>query len=209
MNILAIGAHPDDIEIGCGGSLIKYAEAGHNIYLLIMTSGEMGGDADVRKTEQLESAKIIGAKDVVFKDYPDTNLPLNKILISNIETIVKKTKPETIFVNYTHDTHQDHRTLAKGTISATRYVKNVLFYEVPTTHDFNPSVFVNITNIIERKIACLEAHKSQVTKTNIEGLSIVDIAKASAVFRGIQGRVKYAEAFIPLRQFLEILFLEI
>ena len=204
MNILAIGAHPDDIEIGCGGSLIKYSRAGHNVYLLIMTAGEMGGDADIRKSEQLESAKVIEAKDVIFKDYPDTNLPLNKILISNIEAVVKKTKPELIFVNYTHDTHQDHRTLAKGTISATRYIKNVLFYEVPTTHDFNPSVYVDITDVIEQKVGCLEAHASQVMKTNIEGLSIVEIAKSSATFRGIQGRVKFAEGFVPLRQFLSI-----
>ncbi len=204
MNILAIGAHPDDIEIGCGGSLIKYSRAGHNVYLLIMTAGEMGGDADIRKNEQLESAKVIEAKDVIFKDYPDTNLPLNKILISNIEAVVKKTKPELIFVNYTHDTHQDHRTLAKGTISATRYIKNVLFYEVPTTHDFNPSVYVDITDVIEQKVGCLEAHASQVMKTNIEGLSIVEIAKSSATFRGIQGRVKFAEGFVPLRQFLSI-----
>lgn len=204
MNILAIGAHPDDIEIGCGGSLIKYSRAGHNVYLLIMTAGEMGGDADIRKSEQLESAKVIAAKDVIFKDYPDTNLPLNKILISNIEAVVKKTKPDFIFVNYTHDTHQDHRTLAKGTISATRYIKNVLFYEVPTTHDFNPSVFVDITDVIEHKVGCLEAHASQVMKTNIEGLSIVEIAKSSATFRGIQGRVKFAEGFVPLRQFLSI-----
>ncbi len=204
MNILAIGAHPDDIEIGCGGSLIKYSRAGHNVYLLIMTAGEMGGDADIRKSEQLESAKVIAAKDVIFKDYPDTNLPLNKILISNIEAVVKKTKPDFIFVNYTHDTHQDHRTLAKGTISATRYIKNVLFYEVPTTHDFNPSVYVDITGVIEQKVGCLEAHASQVMKTNIEGLSIVEIAKSSATFRGIQGRVKFAEGFVPLRQFLSI-----
>ena len=204
MNILAIGAHPDDIEIGCGGSLIKYNRAGHNVFLLIMTAGEMGGDADIRKNEQLESAKVIEAKDVIFKDYPDTNLPLNKILISNIEAVVKKTKPELIFVNYTHDTHQDHRTLAKGTISATRYIKNVLFYEVPTTHDFNPSVYVDITDVIEQKVGCLEAHASQVMKTNIEGLSIVEIAKSSATFRGIQGRVKFAEGFVPLRQFLSI-----
>ena len=204
MNILAIGAHPDDIEIGCGGSLIKYSRAGHNVYLLIMTAGEMGGDADIRKSEQLESAKIITAKDVIFKDYPDTNLPLNKVLISNIEAVVKKIKPDFIFVNYTHDTHQDHRTLAKGTISATRYIKNVLFYEVPTTHDFNPSVYVDITDVIEQKVGCLEAHASQVMKTNIEGLSIVEIAKSSATFRGIQGRVKFAEGFVPLRQFLNI-----
>jgi LmbE family N-acetylglucosaminyl deacetylase len=205
MNVLAIGAHPDDIEIGCGGSLIKYSESGHNVYLLIMTAGEMGGDAAIRKNEQMNSAKIIVAKDVFFLDYPDTNLPLNKTLISHIEAVIGKIKPEFVFVNYMHDTHQDHRTLAKGAISATRYIKNVLFYEVPTTHDFNPNIFVDITHVIEKKITSLVAHASQVMKTNIEGLSIIDIARSSALFRGIQGRVKYAEGFVPLRQFLNII----
>jgi LmbE family N-acetylglucosaminyl deacetylase len=204
MNILAIGAHPDDIEIGCGGTLIKYSMAGHNVYMLIMTSGEKGGDANIRKAEQMRSAKIIGVKDVLFLDYPDTNLPVNKGIISKIEDEVKKIRPELILVNYTHDTHQDHRALAKGAISATRYIKNVLFYEVPTTHDFSPAVFVDITDVIEKKIECLEAHASQILRTNIEGLSIVDIARSSATFRGIQGRVKYAEGFVPLRHFLNI-----
>lgn len=204
MNILAIGAHPDDIEIGCGGTLIKYSAKGDNVYLLIMTGGEMGGSKKIRKTEQLKSAKIMGAKDILFLNYPDTSLPLNKILISDIEIAIKKIKPDMIFVNYTHDTHQDHRTLTKVTISAARYIKNLLFYEVPTTHDFSPSVFVDITGVIKKKIACLEAHASQIIKTNIEGLSIIDIANSSATFRGIQGRIKYAEGFIPLRLFFNI-----
>ena len=202
MNILAIGAHPDDIEIGCGGTLIKYAQEGHQVYLLIATQGELGGEGLVRTEELRRSAEIIGATDLFTFDYPDTQLPLDKELIARIEEVIKVVIPEIIFVHYFDDTHQDHRTLSQATTSATRYIKNVLFYEVPTTQNFAPTVFIDIDDALEEKIACLEAHFSQVTKTNIEGLTIVDIARAAAHFRGIQSRVKNAEGFVPLRVFL-------
>ncbi len=202
MNILAIGAHPDDIEIGCGGTLIKYAQEGHQVYLLIATQGELGGEGLVRTEELRRSAEIIGATDLFTFDYPDTQLPLDTKLIARIEEVIKVVIPEIIFVHYFDDTHQDHRTLSQATTSATRYIKNVLFYEVPTTQNFAPTVFIDIDNALEEKIACLEAHFSQVTKTNIEGLTIVDIARAAAHFRGIQSRVKNAEGFVPLRLFL-------
>lgn len=202
MNILAIGAHPDDIEIGCGGTLIKYAQEGHQVYLLIATQGELGGEGLVRAEELRRSAEIIGATDLFTFDYPDTQLPLDTKLIARIEEVIKVVTPEIIFVHYFDDTHQDHRTLSQATTSATRYIKNVLFYEVPTTQNFAPTVFIDIDDALEEKIACLEAHFSQVTKTNIEGLTIVDIARAAAHFRGIQSRVKNAEGFVPLRVFL-------
>ena len=94
--------------------------------------------------------------------------------------------------------------LAESTITATRYTKNVLFYEGPTTQNFSPTVFVDIDTVLEEKIEALQAHTSQVKKTNIEDLSIADITRSSAHFRGIQGRVKNAEGFVPLRMFINI-----
>lgn len=205
MNILAIGAHPDDIEIGCGGTLINFCSKGHKIYLLLMTDGIVGGGtSDLRKSEQMESAKIMDVEDVFFGGFQDTILDVDKQTISFVEDILNKIKPDLIFVNYHDDTHQDHRNLTKGVLSATRYIKNVMFYEVPTTQNFSPTVFTDIESSLEQKIACLNAHKSQVTKTNIEGLSIIEIARSSSVFRGIQGRVRCAEGFVPLRFFLSI-----
>ena len=205
MNILAIGAHPDDIEFGCGGTLIKYGQKGHNLFLMVLTQGEMGsGEGGVRKIEQLASSKILGVKEVYFGKYKDTNLPLDKKVIDSIERVLNIVSPNFIFVNYFDDTHQDHRHLSQATISATRYIRNVLFYEVPTTQNFSPNVFVNIEDVLEKKMASLEAHNSQLLKTNIEGLSIVKVAKSSANFRGIQGRVKYAEGFISLRLFINV-----
>ena len=205
MKILAIGAHPDDIEIGCAGNLLKYVNSGHDLYLMVMTMGDKGGNSQIRKEEQVKSAEILKARDLIWGGYKDTELSPNmNELVSDIENLLNKIKPDFFFINYVDDSHQDHRSLCKAAISASRYIRNVLFYEVPTTQNFSPSVFVDIRDTIDGKINSLLAHESQVTKTNIEGLSIVDIARSTAVFRGIQGRVVLAEGFIPLRLFVNI-----
>jgi LmbE family N-acetylglucosaminyl deacetylase len=204
MRILAIGAHPDDVEIGCGGTLIKYAKQRHDVSLLVMTLGTGGGDGAIRQQEQEASARILQIPQLLWGDYPDTAIPLNRSLIQRLEVTIRQIAPDFIFVHHPDDTHQDHRHLATCTVTATRYSRNVLFYEGPTTQNFSPSVFVDIDTQLPGKIAALEAHASQVERTNIEGLSIVDIARASAHFRGIQGRVKNAEGFVPLRLFINI-----
>ena len=204
MNILAIGAHPDDIEIGCGGTLLKYKDKGFRVFLMVLTDGQFGASKEVRKQEQIRSSKILDANEVFWGGYSDTRFPLDRRSINTIEDVLRKVNPQFIFVNYYDDTHQDHRYLAEATISATRYIKNVLFYEVPTTQNFSPNVFVDINDVLEKKIALLKAHESQVMKTNIEDLSIAEIAKSSANFRGIQGRVKYAEGFRSLRLFINM-----
>lgn len=204
MNILALGAHPDDIEIGCGGTLLKYARAGHHVYLMILTDGARGGDADMRRNEQLSSSRILGVREIFWGGYDDTELPVARAAIQQIEDVVKKIDPAFIFVNYLDDTHQDHRHLAMCTVTATRYTRNVLFYETPTTQNFSPTVYVDIDGLLEDKVRSLEAHASQVRKTNVEGLSILEVAGASAHFRGLQGRVRSAEAFVPLRLFINV-----
>ena len=203
-NILAIGAHPDDIEFGCGGALIKYTRKGHRLFLLVMTGGGLGGSVSVRTQEQEASGKILGAEKIFWGGYEDTHLVMDVDLIGKIETVIAEVKPDFIFCNFPDDTHQDHRHLAQAIMSATRYIRNVLFFEGPTTQNFNPQVFVDISDTLDWKVEALQAHRSQVMKTNIEDLSIVEVARSSANFRGIQGRVKYAEAFHSLRLFINI-----
>ncbi|MGA1825846.1 MAG: PIG-L deacetylase family protein [bacterium] len=202
MNILAIGAHPDDIEYSCAGTLIKYSEGGHHVFMLIMTKGGAGGDPCKREKEQEASSAIIGVTDLFWGGYQDTTLHLSRELIISIENVVKKTNPDLVFVNYKHDTHQDHRNLADAVISATRQSRNLLFYESPTSNNFVPTVFVDITSVLQKKLSTLEAHRSQVVKTNIESTNILELATSTANFRGIQSRVKYAEGFMPNRLFI-------
>ncbi len=204
VNILAIGAHPDDIEFGCGGALIKYTQKGHRLFLLVMTGGGLGGSSNVRRQEQADSGNILGTEKIFWGDYEDSHLIVDAGLIGKIEAVIAEVKPDFIFCNFPDDTHQDHRHLAQAIMSATRYIRNVLFYEGPTTQNFNPQVFVDISDTLDKKVEALQAHHSQVMKTNIEDLSIVEVARSSANFRGIQGRVKYAEAFQPLRLFINI-----
>jgi LmbE family N-acetylglucosaminyl deacetylase len=205
MNILAIGPHPDDIEIGCSGTLIKYAQRGHRVFFLIITKGEKGGNPEARYEEQMKAAGIIGARDVFWGGLTDTELlDRGNEIIHLVELYIKRIQPDFIFVNFYDDTHQDHRTVNRSVLSAGRYVRNVMFYEVPTTNNFTPNIFVDIGSVFELKLEALKAHSSQVMKTNIPDLSIIDIARSSAHFRGVQGRIPLAEGFIPERLFINI-----
>jgi len=206
VKILALGAHPDDIEFGCGGSLMRYAQAGHEVYSYVATCGELGGTCDIRRKEQIVAAKFAGITKVFWGGYADCDVPLSRGLISNIEMVLREIGPDFIFVHYEEDTHQDHRNLAKATLSATRYVPNFLFYEGPTTLNFAPNIYIDIDSCLEDKFTLLKSHASQVAKVipGMSDVSIVEFARSTARFRGIQGRRTNAEAFRSLRLFLDI-----
>ncbi|MCG2725539.1 MAG: PIG-L family deacetylase [Elusimicrobia bacterium] len=204
MKILAIGAHPDDIEFGCGGVLYKLFKDNHKINLLVITKGNVGGNSDERWIEQKKSAAILKAS-LFYGNFEDTDVNMGRELIQVIEKTLNKVKPDIILANYLEDTHQDHRNLAKAVETAARYMKNILFYEVPTTLNFLPTVFFDIGRVMPKKEQLLKCHKSQVYKTRVKNLSIIESAKSAAIFRGYQNRVKYAEAFVPQRLSLELL----
>jgi LmbE family N-acetylglucosaminyl deacetylase len=199
INILAIGPHPDDVEFGCGGTLLRYGQAGNQLYQLILTDGCVGGDPATRKHEQEKAAAALGVKKIIWGGYHDTELHDDRILIKTIEDAVNTVSPDIVLVNHFDDSHQDHRAASRAAIAATRNVKEVLFYESPTCMNFIPDIFVDITDILSEKIKLLELHASQIERTNVQNLRITEIAKAYATFRGVQGRVHYAEGFRGLR----------
>jgi LmbE family N-acetylglucosaminyl deacetylase len=151
MNILGIGAHPDDLEFGCGGVFCKLSEKGHKISLLVLTGGGVGGKAGTRKVEQECSARLLKAR-LFWGGYRDTELTVGRELIQSLERQIELAKPDIIFVNYHDDTHQDHRNAAKAAVTAARYTKNLVFYEVPTTLNFAPTVFSDIGSVIGKKV---------------------------------------------------------
>lgn len=204
VDILAIGAHPDDIEYGCGGTLVKYVKAGHRVFLFIATHGTFGGVGSIRSEEMEASAKRMGASDLFWGGYTDTQIPMSQDLISEIEMIIRRVKPRFIFTHWRDDTHQDHRNLTACTLAATRYIPNFLFYESPSSQNFNPNVYVDISEVLDEKIELLKTHASQISKTNIEETTIIDIAASAATFRGIQARVKRAEGFVSQRLLINV-----
>lgn len=204
VDILAIGAHPDDIEYGCGGTLVKYVKAGHRVFLFIATHGTFGGVGSIRSEEMEASAKLMGASDLFWGGYTDTQIPMSQDLISEIEVIIGRVKPRFIFTHWRDDTHQDHRNLTACTLAATRYIPNFLFYESPSSQNFNPNVYVDISEVLDEKIELLKTHASQISKTNIEETTIIDIAASAATFRGIQARVKRAEGFVSQRLLINV-----
>jgi len=197
--ILALAPHPDDIEIGCGGTLAVHAGRGDEVHLFVATLGDVGGSGDVRRAEQERAAEILGIGNIHWGGFSDTCLPQQAMqLMESLEQVVQQVKPDTVYVNYRDDTHQDHRIMAQVANSVTRYVPNVLAYETPSSIGFEPTLFMDIDTVMEKKVDALKAHASQITKTHVK-LDIVEIATATAHFRGVQGKLSCAEGFMPVR----------
>jgi LmbE family N-acetylglucosaminyl deacetylase len=200
-SIIAIGAHPDDIEIGCGGTIKKFSDYGYDIIFLIATLGEK---CDLktrnssmikkkRRKESIESANIFGVIKVYYLDMLDTNIEHNGITVNAIEKYIKKFKPEYVFTHTIEDKHQDHKNLAFSTISACRRSKtNILHYESPSTaQSFLPTVFSDISDTLDYKIKAVKFFASQHDKYYVDPEAI----KGLAVYRGYISGSKYAEAF--------------
>ena len=197
--ILALAPHPDDIEIGCGGTMAVHAARGDEVHLFVATQGDVGGDGSVRRAEQEASAKILGISKIHWGVFSDTCLPQQAMaLMEMLEKVVQEVQPNTVYVNHRDDTHQDHRVLAQVTNSVTRYVPNVLAYETPSSIGFEPTLFMEIDSTMAKKLAALEAHASQLDRTHVK-LNIIEIANATAHFRGVQGKLSCAEGFMPIR----------
>jgi LmbE family N-acetylglucosaminyl deacetylase len=203
LKVLAVAPHPDDCEIGCAGTLIRLARAGHHVELAVLTRGNQGGQAGLREREQAAAARHYKAKAIHWLGFEDTQIPTTKAGIDALERVMRGLKPDLVFAPWGEDTHQDHRATSSIVRSATRYTQNVLFYEVPSTIDFLPDTFVDISATLKSKYSALKAHKSQINKVNVADLSIIDCARSMAQFRGYQGRVKAAEGFKSLRLLLE------
>jgi len=197
--ILALAPHPDDLEIGCGGTLAEHAARGDEVHIFVATYGDIGGVSEVRKAEQQAASNILGVHKIHWGGFSDTKLPHQaQELMAKLESIVQQVNPDTVYVNYGEDTHQDHRVLSQVARSVTRYVANVLYYETPSSTNFEPAAFMGISNVLQLKLQALEAHASQLDRTHVH-LNIVEIALATAHFRGMQSKLSCAEAFIPVR----------
>ena len=191
MNILAIGSHPDDIEIGCFATLAKHKMDGDNIFGVVVTKGEIGGNTDVRQREANSAAKVIGME-LIFGDFPDGDVRANSQLITFLDNIVKTKKIDIVYTHSLNDRHQDHRAVSRASMSVSRNVQEVYCYEaVSLISSFVPQIFVDVTETFGYKISALRKFESQVERTFVEGL------EGLARFRASQTRLpgRLCEAF--------------
>ena len=194
--VLAVGAHPDDIELGCAGTLALHKKNGDRIYLLVLTRGEASGDARVREDECRRAARILGVDRLFFGGLKDTLIHDGRETIDAIEKIVGSVRPDIIYAPAFKDTHQDHRNTGHATMSAGRRCKMILLYEgASTQRDFVPQVFVDIQKSLKLKLKITQIFGSQVNNNDGQYSKAVKAIEGLAKYRGYQAGVKAAEAF--------------
>lgn len=192
MNVLAVGSHPDDVELGCGGALLRHAARGDHVTILVMTDGDRARLDDMsRRSEQESAARRLGA-DLLWGGFHDGFVPNGPESITVIDQALARSGAEVLYTHAPDDTHQDHRATAAASLSAGRRIPTILQYETPSTRHFDPTVFIDIETSLPTKISALRSHLSQVLR---DGPVDLDVVEAQARFRGFQGRVAAAEAF--------------
>ena len=199
-NVLAIGAHPDDVELGCGATLLAHAAAGDTVTLLVVTGGEAGPGEPARRLEQETAAATLGAR-LVWGGLQDCLLTADASLVGRVVRVLDESAADVVYVHAPDDSHQDHRAVASATQGAARRLSRVLHYQSPSTLSFTPTVYVDVTAHLTGKLAALGAHASQVEHSPMVE---PDAVVASARHWGAQARIGYAEAFAPTRMVLDM-----
>lgn len=200
--VLAIGAHPDDVEIGCAGTLLDHRRRGDRVTVLTLSRGAVGGDQQQRVAESVTTAEAIGAQ-LLFGDLPDTCIEDGVATIRLIESVVAAIDPTVVYVHSGHDNHQDHRAVSTAARSATRGVRRVFAYQSPSaTNEFLPTQFVNVDDTVRRKVEVLQMFRSQDGRSYLEPELVIAGARYWA--RHLAANARYAEPFEVVRSVGEL-----
>lgn len=226
INILAFGAHPDDVEVLCGGTLAKYQKLGHKISIAIATNGSAGHPTMkpeeivlIRRNEALAAAKVIQAE-LYWLGIDDQYLFDNKETRLIFIDTIRKSKPDVVLSSYPNDYHHDHRLTAElifktivaahlpGVITEMEPTKSIpvlYFYDTLNGLNFIPDEYVDITDTINIKKEMLSKHKSQLSAMKeILNADLMASMEINALYRGLQSNVKYAEGFKKADSYLMI-----
>lgn len=196
-NVMAIGAHPDDIETGCFGALLHHSDKGDNIVVLITTRGGYSDRPwEIIRSEYKNAEKILGVKYIILY-HPIANYEFNRATVRELDSIIEKNNIDTIYCTWYGDCHQDHQNVFKNALSASRKfrVNNLYCYELGnyssrTNLIFKPQLYIDITKYIDQKLEAIKSYKSYyIDDTSLENIKLL------SRLRGISIGVKYAEAF--------------
>lgn len=219
MNILAVGCHPDDLEIGCGGTLARFVAEGSRVTMCHVANGNMGHviiEPDelrlIRRAEAQESGRVLGAVEVATLDVGDltvrSELP---DLVNRLADLIRRAQPDLIITHSPEDYMTDHVEVNRMVFDAS-FSASVPHYLTPTPGvakitpiyymdneagiNFLPTEYVDITATVEIKLAALECHKSQIKwMRDHDGIDFSDFVRTVAKFRGLQCGAGYAEGF--------------
>lgn len=218
MRILAVGAHPDDIELQCAGTLAKYAARGDKVFMAISTNGELGSAkvskeeiAEIRHREALASAAVIGAE-LIWLGYPDGFLSDTPETRMRYIDLIRQTRPDVIITHDpVNDYHPDHNLTGlilwnvrvnaaavniKTDLPPWDTVPEYFFMDTLTGQHFEPQTYVDISETIDSKRAMLGKYVSQVEFMKQRyNMTLVEFMEICSSFRGLQANVRYAECF--------------
>jgi LmbE family N-acetylglucosaminyl deacetylase len=215
--VLAVGAHPDDLEILCGGTLAKYAQRGDSVIMAVATNGEVGSStlskaeiASIRRKEAEASAAVIGAE-FIWMDYPDEFLFSNEQTRLSFLNLVRKARPNVILAHAPTDYHPDHRTSGQllWDIRIMTTVPNIVtkappcdvipeIYYMDTIGGiaFEPEFYVDISSTFDMKKEMLACHRSQSRWLEEQyNMNYIQFIEYISRFRGIQCGASYGECF--------------
>jgi LmbE family N-acetylglucosaminyl deacetylase len=199
--VLAIGAHPDDVEIGCSGTLLSHRRRGDRISLLTLSRGGGEGDEEAVVHEAVAAAEAIGAQ-LILGDLVGTRIDDGVDTIRLLEAVVTVLRPTIVYVHSKHDGHQDHRAVHTAAMSATRGVPSVFAYQSPSANnDFMPTKFVAIDQFVSEKVKVLGLFGSQDGHPFVEPELVVAGARYWA--RHLAPRAHFAEPFEVIRDTAE------
>lgn len=217
MNVLAVGAHPDDLEILAAGALARYATDGHHVAMCVMTNGELGSDtatrediAVARRAEAEASARLLGAQ-LHWLDQPDGFLYDTPVVRRALVDVMRSTDPDLVLAHAPEDYHPDHRAASQITLNcrqlgpcglletsraATSRIPAVLYMDTLTGTGFQPELWVDISDTIDTKRAMLRCHHSQNDwMRRLHAVDYIDYVDTQGALRGVQAGTRYAEAF--------------
>ena len=202
MNVLAIGAHFDDVELGCGGVLAKHASAGDNVYVYVATvsgfsdhNNQAVRSNDLALREAQSAMGVLGVKELICGQFKTLAVEFVDSLNVEIIRIVIEKKIDIVYTHWIGDVHHDHQAVAKASLHSCRHVPRLLMYRsnwYHSTQEFRGKYYVDITETLGAKENAILAHKSEVERT---GRKWISFFRNEAENAGQRIGVKYAEAF--------------
>jgi LmbE family N-acetylglucosaminyl deacetylase len=209
MNILAIGAHFDDVEMGCGGTVARHVQQGDHVIIYVVTNSGYTDYAQkvIRKpgvalAEGKKAAEILGVSSLICGDFPTNDLQFNDEVVVSILRIVEEEKIDMIYTHWLDDIHIDHQNVARASLTAGRHVPRMLMYRsnyYDTNKFFRGNFYVDITDTIEIKKRAIVAHESEYKRVGEKWFRFFLTQNQN---EGQKIGVKYAECFEVVKYLL-------